>query len=78
MSAPWADEDVLLALDMVERQGMSMVIVARRMRRTRKSLVELIGRVNRDCDAVPCLATAPENCDGGMPVRWWLDRRVWA
>lgn len=67
----WSDSEILEALDLHERQGLSFDAVAQRMGRSRGAVAGIVGRVSGAADAEPDLAVKPANRDGGMPARWW-------
>ena len=76
----WTDRRMLEVLDMVERQGMTAAEVARVLGGvSRSAVLGVVSRVRLDLAASEDAgfapgqgpAVRPENCDGGMPVRWW-------
>ncbi len=72
------DREILETLDLHERQGLSAAQVGRRVGRSRSAVLGIVKRINDATDAVPDLCARPENRNGGMPARWWEDRRSWA
>jgi hypothetical protein len=72
----WSDTDILRALDMHERQGLTAAGVGRRMGRSRSAVLGMIHRINKDADRVACTCKRPENRDGGMPALWWAKGRT--
>jgi hypothetical protein len=67
MGAPWTDEEMLEALYLRDHRGLSAAGVARRMGKTRNSVLGLLHRVGRDTDA----SDGDGNKNGSMPPRWW-------
>jgi hypothetical protein len=81
MAKEWSDGDLLTALDMVDRQKLSMLEVGACFGVSRSAVAGLLKRVRDETDKVerdprrpgetpPC---RPENRDGGMPALWWRD-----
>jgi len=77
----WTDRQILEAMDMFERQGLTAAEVAARLGLgSRNAVIGMVSRVRRDLAASEGAGFPPgqgpavraENCDGGMPVRWWL------
>ena len=72
-------DDVPLRLLDLRAQGLSSAQIAERVGVGKEAVAGLLFRVNRDADladAAPPPAgqsrpLRPENCDGGMPARWW-------
>ena len=75
----WSDGEMLLALDLCERQGLSRHQAAEQIAaqygtgRQANAVIGVIHRINAKTDAVPCRCRKPENRDGGMPPQWWAD-----
>ncbi len=69
--APWTDREMLEALDLIERQGLSAARVAQRMGGSRSAVCGLMFRIKTDLAKVSDVAVRPANQDGGMPARWW-------
>lgn len=72
----WTDRQMLDALDLMERQGLSGAEVAVRVGRSRAAVLGMVKRIRDDLAAVPDLTVKPENRDGAMPARWWANGRV--
>ena len=72
----WSDGEMLLALDLCERQGLSRHQAAEQIAaqygtgRQANAVIGVIHRINAKTDAVPCRCRKPENRDGGMPPQW--------
>lgn len=79
MKRHWSDEEILFALDAMERRGLSAAKCAAEMERRfgvargRSAVLGVIKRVREHLARVPDHCTRPENRDGGMPELWWLD-----
>lgn len=68
-----SDGDLLALLD-ARDAGLSAAETARRIGGlTAGAVRDVWERVDADCARHPCMATRPENRDGGMPARWWAD-----
>lgn len=76
----FSDAQVLDMLDLVAA-GNSRAAVADVYGLSKNTVVGLLFRVGRDADraestppppAGQSRAVKPENCDGGMPARWWV------
>lgn len=72
------DMQILDIMDLMDRCGLSGAQVAARYGRSRGSILGLRYRILRDLELSERGPTArqPENRDGGMPPRWWRDRRA--
>ena len=72
----WTDTEILEALDMVERRGMSRSEAARAMTQnigkpiTRNAIVGLLHRVRNETNAFD----DAQHQNGTMPARWWAKR----
>jgi hypothetical protein len=74
-----SDADILAVLDR-RAAGESCTAIAARSGVSRSAILGLVYRVNLDADraesAPPPVGQTrpvkPENCDGGMPARWWV------
>lgn len=83
----WTDKQMIEALEMWDVQKLSASEIAQRMSGTSRSAVlGMLHRVRTDL-AVSEAAPFPagqrpaqkrENQDGGMPARWWRNRKAWA
>lgn len=79
----WTDEQILSILDRHERGRESAAEIARTYGVSRSSILGIIFRVNADTDRAEraplpfgySSPSKPENLDGGMPPRWWKNRR---
>jgi len=75
--AKWSDREILEVMDAVDRQGLTPRVVAGALSRTlgrkvtRDAVLGLVHRISRAHEATTCACSRPENCDGGMPKRWW-------
>jgi hypothetical protein len=70
MGAPWTDEEMLEALYLRDHRGLSAANVARRIGKTRNSVLGMFHRVGRDTYASDG-TRLDGNKNGSMPPRWW-------
>jgi hypothetical protein len=73
----WSDHDMLAALALQDVDGLSAQEIGTRLGATRNAVLGMFKRVRDDDAKVPDQCLRPENCDGGMPARWWSRRRGW-
>ncbi|TMV83808.1 hypothetical protein FGG78_22305 [Thioclava sp. BHET1] len=70
----WDDDaNCLRALDMADL-GFTKSGIAAEMGVSRNSVIGILHRIEKATDQAERGSTAqrPENCDGGMPNRWWM------
>ena len=74
-----SDAQLLGMLDLAQ-VGWSRAAIAGRYGLRTNQVIGLLHRINRDADKLDAApppagqtaAVKPENCDGGMPARWWV------
>jgi hypothetical protein len=68
------------ALDRHHHDGVTLTVLAAECGRSRSAMCGIVFRVKQETDAIDAApfppgewpAFYPENCDGGMPRRWWV------
>ena len=68
----WTDEEILLALDLTDYEGMQRKQVGARLGRSKGSVIGIINRITNDTDA----SDPDGNQNGTMPRLWWRKGRA--
>ena len=64
----WTDMELLRALDWIDHEGLSRAQVAKRLGRSKNSVIGAVGRVVTDINK-----SDPDRCQNGtMPRGWWI------
>lgn len=77
----WADHEILEALHLVDREGLTMAATASRLSKMfnrkigRAAVCGMVHRVRHESDDID-ECTRPENRDGGMSADWWRRRAI--
>lgn len=80
-ATPWSDEEMLFVLDAFEK-GLTGGQIAAQLRehfgttRPRGAVLAVKKRTGDAVTALSCTCAKPENRDGGMAPRWWVDGLV--
>ena len=64
---PWADEEMLTAMDLHYNDGMRTQDVGTRLRRSKNQVIGMLNRIRKD----DLKFNSDGNQDGTMPRKWW-------
>jgi len=66
------DERILMALHLVEVEGLTNAKAGEAVGMTKNALIGIRNRINNECNAIYDLCRKPNHKDGGMPLMWWV------